>query len=82
MLHIAGVSSFAKKRLIEYAQTKEPTISLLQSLAYSYIYNQNFEEAYEIYNQLIDDHKQKDSHTLFLASIAALGSNHHSNAVA
>jgi tetratricopeptide (TPR) repeat protein len=82
MLHIAGVSSVAKKRLTEYIQTKEPTISLLQSLAYSYIYNQNFEEAYEIYNQLIDDHKQKDSHTLFLASIAALGSNHHANAVA
>jgi tetratricopeptide (TPR) repeat protein len=82
MLHMAGISPFSKKQLLKYKQTKEPTISLLQSLAYSYIYNQNFEEAYEIYNQLIDTYKQKDSHTLFLASIAALGSKHHANAVA
>ncbi|HIP60804.1 MAG TPA: tetratricopeptide repeat protein [Campylobacterales bacterium] len=82
MLHIAGISSVAKKQLTVYEKAHIPTIPLLQSLAYTYIYNQNFEEAYKIYNTLIDNHQQKDSHTLFLASIAALGSNHHANAVA
>jgi tetratricopeptide (TPR) repeat protein len=82
MLHIAGISSVAKKQLTVYAKSQKPTIPLLQSLAYTYIYNQNFDEAYKIYNRLIDNHDQKDSHTLFLASIAALGSNHHANAVA
>jgi hypothetical protein len=82
MLHIAGITSVAKKELTNHTSNQKPTIPLLQSMAYTYIYNQDFQEAYKIYNNLIDDYDQKDSHTLFLASIAALGSNHHANAVA
>ena len=82
MLHIAGITSVAKKQLATYAKTKKPTISLLHSQAFTYIYTQNFDKAYKIYNDLIDNYEQKDSHTLFLAAIAALGSNHHANAVA
>ncbi len=82
MLHIAGITSVAKRQLSVYAKAQKPTIPLLQALAFTDIYNQNFDEAYDIYNDLIDNHGQKDSHTLFLAAIAALGSNHHANAVA
>jgi tetratricopeptide (TPR) repeat protein len=82
MLNIAGIESFAKKSLTRYASSTEPTISLLHSLAYSCIYNQDFKDAYKIYNSLIDKYGQKDSHTLFLAAISAIGSNHHANAVA
>ena len=82
MLHIAGVTVIAKNKLESYAKVNKPTIPLLQSLAFTYIYNQNFDKAYAVYNELIDKYKQKDSHTLFLSSIAALGSSHHANAVA
>jgi tetratricopeptide (TPR) repeat protein len=82
MLNIAGIESVAKNKLTSYAAGAKPTISLLHSLAYSYIYNQDFNEAYKIYNSLIDDYDQKDSHTLFLAAISAIGANHHANAVA
>lgn len=82
MLNIAGITPVAKRQLSTYAKTQKPTIPLLQSLAFTSIYNQDFDEAYALYNDLIDNYDQKDSHTLFLASIAALGSNHHANAVA
>lgn len=57
-------------------------IGVLQSLALVDIYTQNFEEAYTLYNELIDTHKQQDSHTLFLAAIAATGAKHPANAIA
>jgi len=82
MLNIAGIEMIAKKKLTAYASSVKPTIPLLHSLAYSYIYNRDFDEAYKIYNSLIDEYDQKDSHTLFLAAISAIGANHHANAVA
>ena len=82
MLNIAGISHVGEEKLNNYLNINKPNISTLQALALSSIYNQNFDTAYKIYNSLIDDYKQKDSHTLFLASIAALASDHHANAVA
>ncbi len=61
---------------------KEDPVGVMQSLALVNIYTQNFEEAYTIYNELIDTHKQQDSHTLFLAAIAATGAKHPANAIA
>lgn len=61
---------------------KDHPIGVMQSLALVNIYTQNFEEAYTIYNELIDRHKQQDSHTLFLAAIAATGAKHPANAIA
>ena len=57
-------------------------IGIMQSLALVNIYTQNFEEAYTLYNELIDNYKQQDSHTLFLAAIAATGAKHPANAIA
>lgn len=68
-----------QKRLIS---EKTNLVSVLQSLALVNIYTQNFEEAYTLYNELIDQHKQQDSHTLFLAAIAATGAKHPANAIA
>ncbi len=78
-LSIAGIISRSKELL---ENRSNPSISLLQSLGLILIYNQNFEEAYGIYNKLIDEYKQKDTHTLFLASVAAIGAKHYANAVA
>ncbi len=61
---------------------KELHIGVMQALALVNIYTQDFEEAYTIYNELIDTHKQQDSHTLFLAAIAATGASHPANAIA
>ena len=61
---------------------KRSPIGLIQSLALVNIFTQNFEEAYTLYNQLIDDYKQQNSHTLFLAAIAATGASHPANAIA
>lgn len=56
--------------------------SIIQSLALVDIFTQNFEEAYTLYNQLIDDYGQRNAHTLFRAAIAATGASHPANAVA
>ncbi len=82
MLNIGGIVSIAKETLNNYAKTTKPTVPLLQAQAYSYIYNQDFNQAYDIYNKLIDKYKQKDTHTLFLASVSAIGANHPENAIA
>ncbi len=55
---------------------------ILQALALSNIYSNDFEEAFAIYNSLLDDLGEGDSQTRFLAAIAAMGANRHENAVA
>ncbi len=66
----------------KYAMEKERPIGIMQALGLVNIYTQDFEEAYTIYNELIDNHKQQDSHTLFLGAIAATAANHPANAIA
>ncbi len=52
------------------------------SLAFAQLYNQNFEEAYVLYNHLIDEEHIRDVRTIFLASIASIAAGHHANAIA
>jgi len=61
---------------------KDRPVGIMQALALASIYTQDFEEAYTIYNQLIDQYTQHDAHTLFLAAIAATGAKHPANAIA
>lgn len=61
---------------------KDNPVGVIQALALVNIYTQNFEEAYTLYNELIDRYKQQDSHTLFLGAIAATGASHPANAIA
>lgn len=55
---------------------------LMQSLAITNIYMQNHEEAYTIFNALIDEMKLRDSQTLLNAAIASIAANHKENAIA
>jgi tetratricopeptide (TPR) repeat protein len=55
---------------------------ILQALALTKIYNQNFSEAFDIYNELIDKHKADDSRTVFLGGVSAFGAKDYPNAVA
>jgi len=82
ILNIGGITRYAKKLLENEFIINKNQIALLQSLAYTYIYTKEYQKSYDIYNKLIDKFKVKDPHTLFLASVASIGSNHHSNAVA
>jgi len=54
---------------------------VMQALALTHIYLREFEEAFVLYNQLIDEQKRQDSRTLLFASIAAIGAGHKENAI-
>ena len=56
--------------------------NLLQGLAKTNVLLQDFEEAFVLYNQLIDELKVTDTVTLLDAAIAAIGANHKENAIA
>ena len=55
---------------------------IVQSLALTSIYLREFEKAFVLYNSLIDELKERDSQTLFLAGVAAIGAGHYENAIA
>jgi thioredoxin-like negative regulator of GroEL len=81
--HITGGLHPLRAQLKEKLNAENDSpISLIQSLALVDIFTQNFEEAYTLYNQLIDEYKQQNAHTLFLASIASIGASHPANAIA
>jgi Tfp pilus assembly protein PilF len=72
-----------KERLIDaLSTTSNNTNALIQALALTNIYLQFFEEAYTLYNQLIDEKKERDAITLFLGAVASIGADHHANAIA
>lgn len=60
----------------------DENVDLIKSLALAYLYNKEFEKAYLLYNQLIDEYKIRDSRTLFLGALASTGAEHHANAIA
>lgn len=62
--------------------TADNTADITAALAQAHFYNQNFEEAYTLYNQLIDSYKFKDEKTLFLGSAASIAAEHYENAIA
>ena len=62
--------------------TSDNPQDIINALAMIALYAQKFEESYSLYNQLIDDYKQRDAHTLFLGAVAAIASEHKANAIA
>ncbi|MDF1881862.1 hypothetical protein JHD50_11225 [Sulfurimonas sp. MAG313] len=77
-----GLYPLRKKIQKKLQSEKNSPVGVIKSLALVNIYTQDFEEAYTLYNQLIDDYKQRSAHTLFLAAIASIGASHHANAIA
>ena len=57
-------------------------VGIVHALAHSKLLLEQHEEAFVLFNKLIDEHKQHDAQTLFLAALAATGGNHHANAIA
>ena len=80
---ISGLMPRVRLILIKKAKTETyDIIPILQHLAFADIYTKHFEEAYTIYNDLIDNKKIQDPRTLYYAGVSAIGANHHANAVA
>ena len=82
-LHIAGMLYYVRDILERQLQDEnDDVVGIMQALGYVDIYTGNYEEAYAIYNELIDTYKQKDTNTLFLAAVASIGAKHNANAIA
>ena len=83
LLQIGGLLHHEREKLIKRAELeRDDPAAIMQTLAYLSIYTHNFEEAYTLYNQLIDQYKENDTRTVFLAAVASIGANHPENAVA
>lgn len=82
-MHIAGLLNLERqkfKTLINTSKIKDE--GMIQTLAYLDIFAQQYEESYALYNILIDEYGAKDSKTLFLAAVAAIGANNPNSAIA
>ena len=62
--------------------TQENSEDIVYSLALSYLFSNNVEQSYILFNQLIDDFNINDDKTLFLGAVAAIAAKHHDNAIA
>ena len=83
LLQISGLLYHERDRLkARLPLEKDDPIALTHTLAYLDIFSNNFEESYVLYNKLIDDFKQNDTTTIFLAAVAAIGAKHSANAIA
>lgn len=80
---ISGLLNKVRLHLIEKAKKENfDLVSVLKRVAFANLYTRHFEEAYVLYNDLINNKNITDPHTLYHAAVAAIGANHHANAVA
>mgnify|MGYP004561803081 FL=1 len=83
LMRICGILNQERdkiKQVLAVSQTSE--IGLITMLAYMNIYAGLFEEAYGLYDILINDYKIKDSRIYFLAAVSAVGANNPNTAIA
>ena len=80
---ITGKLYYLRQRIKKTLETtQENTQELHSALALASLYDGEFEESYTLYNNLIDNLKVRDAHTLFLAAVASVAASHHANAIA
>lgn len=80
---ISGRLYFLSQQLQEVLETTNKDIRDIESaLALVYLYDQQFEKSYTLYNHLIDELKVRDPYTLYLGAIASTAAKHHANAIA
>ena len=82
LMHIAGLLNLEREKFKNFMNTSDSKDEgVVQTLAYLDIFAGQFEEAYALYNILIDNYKIEDSRTLFLAAVAATGANNPNSAI-
>jgi len=80
---ITGKLYYLTKQLESVLQTtSRDTQETMNALAMVYLYDEEFEKSYTLYNSLIDEVKIRDAYTLFLAAVASTAAGHHGNAIA
>ncbi len=80
---ITGKLYFLAQQLEKKLQESQTqTADMMSALAMSYLFGQQYEKAYTLYNTLIDEVKMRDVNTLFLGAIASTAAEHHGNAIA
>jgi len=80
---ITGRLYFLRQQLknVLSSTTKEPR-DITATLALASLYDNASEEAYTLYNNLIDNLKVRDPYTLFLGAVASTAAGHNANAIA
>ncbi|MBT0611764.1 tetratricopeptide repeat protein [Campylobacter hyointestinalis] len=82
LLQISGLLNVQRDRIKKDLElTNDNHQNIMQTLAYLDLFTNNYEEAYTIYNDLIDNYNMRDSNSLFLASVASIGANHPESAI-
>ena len=80
---ITGKLYFLRQQLKSVLEsTSKDTYEIESSLALASLFDRHFEEAYTLYNHLIDELKIQDAYTLFLGAVASTAAEHHENAIA
>lgn len=80
---ITGNLSFVITHLQNQLSSEEGSpIGTMQALGLAYVYNQEFEKAFVVYNDLVDNLGENDVRTKFMGAVAAIGAGHYNNAVA
>lgn len=83
LLQIGGLLYHERENLMKKVLTETRNLpQMMATLAYISLYTNHFEQAYTLYNQLIDEHEMQDSRTIFLGAVASIGANHPENAIA
>lgn len=83
LMQVAGLLNLEREKFKNIINTSDfKDEGAVQTLAYLDIFAGQFEEAYALYNILIDEYKVEDSRTLFLAAVAATGANNPNSAIA
>ncbi|WP_297810544.1 tetratricopeptide repeat protein [uncultured Helicobacter sp.] len=79
--HIIGTLHYIQQDLdMRLITEQKDARGVIQALALTYLYLQEFEKSFTLYNSLIDDFKEQDTQTLFLSAVAAIGAGHIENA--
>lgn len=79
LLQIAGLIDVQRNEIISDLKLNKKAA---EALAYIDLFALNYDEAYQIYNDLIYKDKINDANTLFLAAVASIGSARPQSAIA
>ncbi len=83
LMRICGILNQEREKIKQtLALSESSETGLITMLAYMSIYAGQYEEAYGLYDILINDYKIKDSRIYFLAAVSAIGANNPNTAIA
>lgn len=80
---ITGKLYYLRKQLKDKLETSASyTQEIENTLALASLFDKQFEEAYTLYNHLIDERGITDAYTLYLGAVASTAAGHNENAIA